>query len=78
MKTYLLNKVIAWLLGGDVFNKIKEIVYGLADVDAPGDKKREIAMKQAKELFGDIATFAINLAIEAAVFILKSQAGEKK
>ena len=76
MKTYLLNKVIEWLLGGDVFDKIKQIVYGLADVDAPGEKKREIAVQQAKELFGNIATFSINLAIEAAVFMLKEQAGK--
>jgi len=77
-KTYVLDKTITWLLGGDLFSKIKEIVAGLMDQGIPGDKKREIAERRAKELFGDIATFVVNLAIEAAVFILKSRQSEGK
>lgn len=74
MKTYLLNKVIAWLLGGEFFNTVKDIVNGLADANIPGDEKRKIASEKAKKLFSDVANFAINLAIEAAVFILNEQA----
>jgi hypothetical protein len=73
MKTFVLDKTISWLLGGQLFAQVKEIVSGLADQDVPGDKKREEAIAKAKEMLGDTATFMVNLAIEAAVYILKEQ-----
>lgn len=77
-KTYMLNKVIEWLVGGAFFNQIKDIVNGLGTSSATGAEKREIAISKAKKLAGSTATFLINLAIEAAVFMLKDQASKVK
>jgi len=78
MKSYMLNKVIAWLLGGDFFNSIKDIVLALSSSNVPGSEKRKIAIEKAKKIAGTTAMFAINLAIEAAVFLLKEQAAKGK
>ena len=77
MKSYMLNKVISWLLGGSFFNDVKEIVAGLSASNVPGSEKRRIAVEKAKKLAGVTAVFAINLAIEAAVYLLKEQALKK-
>jgi hypothetical protein len=52
-------------------------VEGLLDVDAPGEEKRQRAVSEAKKLGADVATFLLNLGIEAAVFLLKSQQNRK-
>ena len=78
IKTYTLNKVIAWLLGGELFNQIKSIVAALMDSEMPSEQKREIAYRRAKKAAQGVASFMINLAIEAAVFILKAQQGDVK
>jgi len=77
-KTYFLDKTIAWLIGGDLFNGIKEIVAGLMDANMSGEEKRKKAYAAAKRLAGKTATFVVNLAIEAAVFILKQRAQKGK
>ncbi len=73
MKDYMLDKVITWLLGGDFFRQVKDIVFGLSDSDIPGEEKRKIAGEKAKALLGDTANFVVNLAIEAAVYLLKQR-----
>ena len=78
MKIYMLNKVIAWLLSGEVFDEIKKIVFGLASTDATGEEKRKMAISRAKTLLGSISVFMINLGIEAAVFMLKAQAEKNR
>jgi hypothetical protein len=78
MKNYMLDKVITWLLGGDLFGKIKDIVLGLSRVDVPGEEKRKIATEKAKLALGETANFLINLAIEAAVYLLKQEALKAK
>ena len=75
-KTYMINKAVGWLVGGSFFTQIKGIVATLAGEDKTGDQKRASAIKQAKTLAGDTASFLINLAIEAAVVILKSKASK--
>lgn len=77
LKNYALEKAISWILGGDLFARIKQIVEGLLDVDAPGEEKRRIAIKEAKLLASDVATFMLNLGIEAAVFLLRAQQNQK-
>ena len=77
VKNFMLDKAITWILGGDIFDRIKEIVAGLMNVDASGEEKREKAIREAKKLGADVATFLINLGIEAAVFLLKSQQQSK-
>jgi hypothetical protein len=78
MKNYMLDKVITWLLGGDLFGKIKDIVLGLSRVDVPGEEKRKIAAEKAKLALSETANFLINLAIEAAVYLLKQEALKAK
>jgi len=73
VKDFMLERAIKWILGGDLFDQIKSIVAGLLDVDAPGDVKRRKAIEQAKKAGADVATFLLNLGIEAAVFLLKSK-----
>jgi hypothetical protein len=77
VKNYALDKAISWILGGDIFARIKKIVEGLLAVDVPGEEKRQIAVKEAKLLGADIANFMINLGIEAAVYLLKAKSGAK-
>jgi len=78
MKNYMLDKIITWLLGGDLFKKIKDIVLGLSRTDVSGDEKRKIATEQAKLALGETANFLINLAIEAAVYLLKQKTSKDK
>jgi hypothetical protein len=73
LRAYMLDKAISWILGGDIFARIKDIVAGLMDVDAPGEQKRELAIKQAKGVAADVANFILNLGIEAAVYLLKQK-----
>jgi hypothetical protein len=56
-----------------LFRQIKDIVAGLMDTDEPGEKKREEAIKKAKQMAGGVANFLLNLAIEAAVYVLKTK-----
>ena len=73
MKSYMLDKVIGWIIGGDIFMDIKNIVMGLLEEDIPGNEKRAKAIRQAKALGTTLATFLLNLAIEAAVMLAKEQ-----
>lgn len=78
VKIFMLDRAITWILGGDLFAQIKSIVEGLTDVDAPGSEKRDRALREAKKLGASVATFLINLGIEAAVFMLKAQQNKAK
>lgn len=78
MKNYMLNKIISWIVGGDLFEKIKEIVLGLFDADMPGNEKRERALKQLQEIGASAAEFLLNLGIEAAVYLVKQEQGKLK
>lgn len=73
MKSYALDKLIKWLIGGELFNSIKEMVASVADANLSGDEKRTKVLDEAKSIAGKTATFLLNLAIEAAVTLLKSK-----
>lgn len=73
----MLDKAIAWLIGGSLFKDVKNIVAGLFEEDKPGDEKRKDAFDQIKKVAGSTASFLINLAIEAAVVILKAKYEKK-
>lgn len=77
MKDFVLTKVMSWLIGGEFFQSVRDIVAGLARTDIPGSEKREIALKRVSALAGTTATFVLNLAIEAAVYLLKLQTEKK-
>lgn len=75
-KLFFLNNIIKWLIGGDVFNFIKAQVALVNDGTMTGEEKRAKVLADTKALFGGIATFLVNLAIEAAVTSLKAKLGE--
>jgi hypothetical protein len=77
VKNYMLDKALTWILGGDLFLRIKKIVEGLLDVNIPGSEKRNIAIRDAKLLGADIANFILNLGIEAAVYLLKEKQAKR-
>ena len=71
MKTFFLNKVMEWLLGSSFFDRVKTIVMILAGKDLPGKEKRERAQREIVAFGNEAAPFVVNLAIEAAVYLLK-------
>ncbi len=73
MKDFLLNRVINWMVGGELFTQIKEIVTGLGEEDVPGEEKRATAKRRILAIGTSVSTFLVNLAIEAAVVLLKSK-----
>lgn len=75
-KLFFLNNIIKWLIGGDVFNFIREAVEAVNDSSLTGEQKRAKVLADAKAMFGSVATFLVNLAIEAAVTSLKAKLGE--
>ena len=73
IKVYALDKVITWLLGGNIFNEIKKMVDVYASEDITGEQKREQVSTAMRLIATGTATFLINLGIEAAVVLLKAQ-----
>jgi len=78
MKKYLLDKIIAWLVGGSLYSAITDIVRSLVDEDLTGEEKQKAAKERAKELGQDTKTFLLNLAIEASVATLALEKTKKK
>ena len=76
MKIYMINNLIKWLLGGELFNQIKALVVMVSTEDISGDEKRKKVYNMVKGMAGGAATFLINLGIEAAVLWLKSKEGQ--
>ena len=76
MKKYMLEKIVAWLVGGSLFEDIKQVVVTLMNSEMPGERKREIALRRIKAMAADSATFMLNLAIEAAVVVLKQESNK--
>ena len=76
LKVFLLERVIKWLIGGAAFDYIKTSVELINNEDMTGEEKRAKVVEDAKKLFGNLATFLINLAIEVAVTSLKAKLGE--
>lgn len=76
LKLFFLNNIIKWLIGGDAFDYIRGAVAVINNSEMSGDEKRAKVLADTKKLFGNVATFLINLAIEAAVTSLKAKLGE--
>jgi len=77
-KLMILEKVTSWLVGGGLFDFIKNEVEIINDTTMTGEEKRKMVQDEAKKFFGDTTMFLINLAIEVAVVILNEKAGEVK
>jgi len=74
MWKWLLDKVMNYIIGADIFGKIKDLVNNVALNDKlTGAQKREKVIAEAKELGIDFASHMLNLAIEAAVVLMKEK-----
>jgi len=74
MWKWLLNKVMNYIVGADVFGKIQDLVVEVAlDETMSGAQKREKVITEAKKMGQDFETHAINLAVEAAVTLVKAK-----
>ena len=76
LKLFFLNNIIKWLIGGELFNYIRSWVEVVNNEDLTGEEKRAKVLAEVKKLGGTVATFLVNLAIEAAVTSLKAKLGE--
>lgn len=75
MKTWLLAQIMQYLVGKDVFGQIQKLVAEVAfNTTLTGAEKKAKVLAGLKDVGQDLATHLINLAIEAAVTLLKTKA----
>lgn len=74
MWKWLLEKVMHYIIGKDIFGKIQKLVLEVGmNSELTGDQKREKVLEEAKAVGNDFATHMLNLAIEAAVTLMKDK-----
>lgn len=74
MNKWLLEKVMNYLVGRDVFGQVKRLVAEVALNSAlSGAEKKAKVLEGLKDIGEDLANHLINLAIEAAVALLKDK-----
>lgn len=74
MKTWLLAQIMQYLVGKDVFGQIQKLVAEVAfNTTLSGSEKRAKVLEGLKGIADGLASHLINLAIEAAVTLLKSK-----
>ncbi len=74
MWKWLLKKVMNYIVGNDVFGKVQALVAEVAlDDTLSGSQKKDKVVAKAKAMGEDMKVSAINLAIEAAVTLLKDK-----
>lgn len=74
MWKWLLQKVMGYIVGKDVFGKIQSIVADVSlDDTLSGTEKREKVVTEAKGMGTDFASHMLNLAVEAAVTLMKEK-----
>ena len=73
IKLTVLDKVVNWLVGGTLFQAVKDSVTAINNKELTGEEKRAVVFAEIKELFADAATVFVNLAIEVAVILLKEK-----
>jgi hypothetical protein len=67
IKATAVSSFAKFILGGLIFNKIKDIVAIYNKAELSGDEKRSAAIKDIEDVGFGISTWAINLGIELAV-----------
>ena len=72
IKAYILERTVKWIVGGELFDQVKNLVLAYASENIPGDEKRKKVLEQVKLIRGNISNFVVNLVIETAVFIIKT------
>ena len=74
MWTWLLEKVMNYIVGKDVFGTISRLVETVGlNAELSGSEKREKVVSEVKALGTDFASHMLNLAIEAAVALMKAK-----
>ena len=73
IKIWLLELITKFVIGEQLFVKVQQTVEKVADKNISGKEKKEIAIKELKEVGGDFAEYTLNFALETAVFALKSK-----
>lgn len=74
MNKWLLEKVMNYLVGKDVFGQVKRLVAEVAlNSTLSGAEKKAKVLEGLKDIGEDLANHLINLAIEAAVALLKDK-----
>lgn len=74
MWKWLLEKVMHYIVGKDVFGQVQKLVVAVsADQSISGPEKREKVLAGLKGISGDFAAHMLNLAVEAAVALLKDR-----
>ena len=74
MLNWLLKNVMNYIVGKDIFGKVQNLVAEIAlDEKLTGAEKKEKVIASAKALGADITTSALNLAVEAAVKLIKDK-----
>jgi len=70
-KEMFLEKATKWVVGGDLYAQIKEMVsIYTKDNTMTGAQKREAVIAKSKVTFANAASVLINIALEVAVFII--------
>lgn len=70
---FAINSFANFMLGGEVFNTLKQIVEVQDDTNQTGEQKRAATIEGFKHLGGDLAEWMLNLGVELAVAWLKSK-----
>jgi len=71
---WTLKAVMNYIVGADVFGQVQKMVAeAAADDKLSGAEKKEKVLASAKNLGVDFASHMLNLAIEAAVTLLKDE-----
>lgn len=74
MLNWLLKNVMNYIVGKDIFGKVQKLVTEVAlDEKLTGAEKKEKVIASAKALGVDITISALNLAVEAAVKLIKDK-----
>lgn len=68
----IINSFAKFVIGSDVFTRVKAVVERQESKELSGVEKRQAALDEIKEIGLEIANWAINLALELAVAYLRS------
>ena len=76
IKAYSLEQVTKWVVGYELFEKIKIMVSKyLLDNGKTGEEKRNAVLTELQEISSDFVGVIVNLAVEVAVYLLKRKLG---
>ncbi len=70
-KKIFLEKATKWVVGGELYGEIKELVAFYFNNDKmTGSEKREAVIKKTKKIASGVASVFINIALEVAYLVI--------